>query len=487
MISNKRHNDSCPEKSSGAPPPIIEKFLSRAAATIERSHMLALGDRVLVAVSGGPDSVALWRTLVYLAPRWDLTLFMVHVNYHLRSRDSEADEAFCRRLARETGARLFVRSRRIRATSRSSNLQDWARRERYAIFASLSESQQIDRVAVGHHYDDQVETVAVGLLGGRRTFALGGIPRVRGRIIRPLFDCRRAEILDFLRAIRQPYREDQSNLDQRYLRNRVRHKILPEWREKFNPNIDQSLFQWAELASQQMDYLNASASRFIARAQVGWGKQWLALDIRRLQQFDRQLDFYILRQAAEQLNLPDISPGEQIVRRFGELVGNGSAGQKLLWDKAIIELGRSAINFYARKPVTPQPVDLDSAGSTFAANWRIRVKCRRRARKPGEKPNLPRNGWRFVGDANAIKPPLVLRGPRPGERIRPLGMAGRKKIYDILADAGVPGLLRPVMPVIEDRWGVVWVVGHRQDDRTRVRPQTNELLMINVEPDDGDA
>ena len=457
-------------------------LVSRVAQTVAAHHMLADGDRVLIAVSGGPDSVALWRAVQVMATRKRLTLAMVHVNYHLRGEESDEDEFFCRQLAAQSGASIYVRSRRRpRSTKTSFNLQDWARRKRYEVFAAIAEQENFRRIAVGHQYDDQVETIVSGLVGGRGSFALTGIPRVRGRIIRPLFDCRRAEILEFLQHIGQSYREDRSNRESRYLRNRVRNEILPQLRKEAGPRLDTILFRWADVAAEQEAVLCGIVERWLMRSVVDSGNGWLSLDLRKVRRLDHRLDFTLLRQVLCRSGRAASLPGEQIVQRFRELVNSGRAGSKLVWGNAVVEASRDMVTFYSRRPMEPEPVEVAAKGTTCAEGWSIRVTCRCRARRAGQRVRLPRGAWRFYGDADAIHFPLVLRGPRLGERIQPLGMVGRRKIVDILAEAGVPALLRPHAPVLADRCGVIWIVGRHQDDRVNVTPHTRQLVSIQVE------
>jgi tRNA(Ile)-lysidine synthase len=411
-----------------------------------------------------------------------LTLAMVHINYHLRGRASDADEQFCRELAAKSGARIYVRTRRRPPRrAKSFNLQDWARRVRYELFASLADKECFDRIAVGHHFDDQVETIAAGLFGGRDSFALTGIPRVRGRVMRPLFDCRRVEILDFLQRIGQPHREDASNRDTRYLRNLVRQKILPELRQEYNPHIDQTLFRWAGLVAEQSAFLAETAGRWVDRSIIGRGNQWLGLGLKRLRRCDFRLDYHILLEITRRLEIDKPVLGAATVRRFRHLVSSGQPGQRLSWGTGTIELSRTAVMFYLRDPGSPAPVEIDLDGATTADRWGMRIVCRLRARKANSAIRLPRGVWRFYGDAASISPPVVLRRPKTGEKIRPLGMAGRRKISDILSEAGIPRILRLRAPVFADRRGIFWVVGRRQDDRVKIHDGTREILKIEIE------
>lgn len=478
MITRKKANQTATVTVSRE----IVAFLARVRGTVDAGRMLTSGDRVLVAVSGGADSVALWRALEMLAGEWSLTVAMVHINYHLRGGASDADEQFCRELAAKSGARIFVRSRRRpQSKTASANLQDWARRVRYTVFASIADREGFDRIAVGHQFDDQVETVAAGLFGGRDSFALGGIRRVRGRVIRPLFDCRRIHILDFLQHLGQEYREDTSNRDTRYLRNLMRHEILPTLRKQYNPRLDEILFRWSGLVAEQTAFLEQAAARWVNRALIGRGERWLGLSLQRLRRADRPLDFYLLREIGRRLEIGNPALGAVLLRRFRHLVSTGEAGRRLSWGAATIELSRTVVTFYRRRPALPRPVEIGLGETAKTGNWGMRVICRVQTKKSGSAIRLPRGAWRFYGDAACISSPVILRGPKMGERITPMGMSGHKKISDILSEAGVPAILRSRAPVLADRKGVFWVVGHRQADRTKVTDHTREILRIDIE------
>jgi len=457
-------------------------FVARVRRTIMDGRMLREGDRVLVAVSGGADSVALWCALVLLAEEMSLSLAIVHINYHLRGSASDADEQFCRELAVNSSARIYVRSRsKPKQCGKSFNLQHWARQERYNVFEDLADRHGFTRIAVGHQYDDQVETVAAGFFGGRDSFALAGFPRVRGRVIRPLYDCRRSEILGFLRAIRQPHREDASNRDPGYLRNRVRHKILPELRRKYNSSVDDTLFRWAALAAEQRAFFEQEATKQVRRLRCFRGHGWLGLDLRRLRRCCPPLDYYILLESARRLGIDNAVLSGATLGRFRQLLRAGRAGQHISWGAVTMELSQTAIMLYLRRPKAPRPAQIDLAQTALIRSWGMEVACRVETRKNNPDICLPRGAWRFLGDAARIVPPVVLRGPDVGEKITPMGMSGHKKIYDLLSEAGVPSILRARTPVLADRKGVFWVVGHRQDERVRVTSRTRRIISISLE------
>ncbi len=378
----------------------VDDFLTRVRETIKAAGMIAPGDRVLVAVSGGPDSVALWRVLEILGAELSCSLAMVHLNYHLRGAESDVDEQFCRELAAGSDTRVFVRSRR--RPKSVGNLQNWARRVRYEVFTDLAARYNFNRIALGHQYDDQVETIVAGFSGGRDSFLFGGIPRTRGNIVRPLFDCRRDEILSFLKVIGQPYRKDTSNRDKQYLRNRVRHDVLPHWRKLFGLTIDERLFRLGVQLARQTSYLDDQAESFIARSTAGWGRGWLLLDTRRLRHCDRRLDYYILRRVAFGLSADRAAPGAEIVDRFGELVHSGETGRKLTWGRMLIENSRAAVVFILRDIKPASPVEIGLTGTTGLPDWQILVQSSQKQRTGRERISLPWGAWRMVADADYI-------------------------------------------------------------------------------------
>ena len=226
------------------------------------------GDRVAVAVSGGADSVALLRVLLELREELGIVIAVAHFNHGLRGEASEADEAFVAELARQLGLEFFSGRGDVRNHALTSKLSSEAaaRDLRYRWFTSLAESHKLDEVATGHTLDDQAETVLLKFLRGAGTRGLAGIyPKIAirpgARIIRPLLGVTRDEVETYLTALGQTWREDDSNLDHRFARNRVRHELLPLLERDYNPNIRQLLSDAAELARAEEEYWNVLAKR----------------------------------------------------------------------------------------------------------------------------------------------------------------------------------------------------------------------------------
>ncbi|MGA9480520.1 MAG: tRNA lysidine(34) synthetase TilS, partial [Candidatus Acidiferrales bacterium] len=220
---------------------------------IQRATLLAPGDRVGVAVSGGADSVALLRLLVRLRDELGITLAVAHFNHSLRGAESDGDAEFVANLAQAHGLELFATREDVgaEAARQSRNLEDVARQLRYAFFERVVADGRAARIAVAHTADDQAETVLAHVIRGTGLTGLGGIHPVAGAVVRPLLATRREELREYLRAIGQPWREDSTNCDTSRTRARIREQLLPMLARDFSPAVADHLNQLARLAREE--------------------------------------------------------------------------------------------------------------------------------------------------------------------------------------------------------------------------------------------
>src|SRR5262245_1012790 len=240
------------------------KLLARVEDFIRRHAMLAGGETVLIGVSGGGDSVALLHLLAGLASRWRLALHALHVDHRLRD-DSEGDAEFVTLLGRRLGVPVTVVAVDVQ---RRGSLEAAAREARHAALATHAEKIGASRIALGHTQDDQAETVVMRVLTGAGARGLAGIPPVRDRIIRPLLGLRRRELQEELRAAGLGWREDPTNQDRKFLRNRIRHDVLPYLAAAVDPDLVITLDRVARLARDSVDALERVAAAELARHAV---------------------------------------------------------------------------------------------------------------------------------------------------------------------------------------------------------------------------
>jgi len=276
--------------------------------------MLAGGETVLVGVSGGADSVALLHLLSSLAPDWQLRLHVLHVDHQLRA-ESAADAVFVQALGARLGIPVDVATV---AVERCGSLEAGAREARYAALAACAARVGADRIAVGHTADDQAETVLMRLLQGAGVRGLSGIPPVRGAIIRPLIEVRRSALEAELARAGLAWAQDETNRDPKFLRNRIRHELLPLLSDSYNPEVATALVRLASLARETVGALDQAAAAELERLAV-WGDGGAIVRLEALRALPRPVAAEVLRQAASRLG------SRRSARRAGAVPGPSRA------------------------------------------------------------------------------------------------------------------------------------------------------------------
>lgn len=264
-------------------------LVKKIQENIFRYELFPRGAKIVVGVSGGPDSVCLLDALHNLQKKYDLKLIVVHVNYGLRGKDSDLDEKLAKSLAEKYS--LPIEILKVKKAGKS---EDKLRTVRYAFFEKVSKKYKADAIAVGHNLNDQAETVLMRILRGTGLRGLGAIKFRNNNIIRPLLNIPRKEIVAYLRSNKTPYRTDKSNLSADFTRNKIRNILLPQLEKEYNPNIQETLCKFSASAADDYD--------FIAR----FAKVWLAankiLKVSSLNNLHPSIRREVLRQAIEKNN-----------------------------------------------------------------------------------------------------------------------------------------------------------------------------------------
>lgn len=448
---------------------------------IHQSGMLLPGDRVVVAVSGGPDSVALLHLLHRLAPDLGLSLHVFHMNHGLRGDASDGDAAYVQGLAGQLGLPCtVVRLEPGTLKQRPGSLQANARGLRYAELAALAERLGAQRVALGHNRDDQAETVLMRLLRGAGTHGLAGIPSVRraGRFsyIRPLLETSRQSIETYCQKHELHPRLDQSNLKPDYLRNRIRLELLPLLARDYNPAVVANLAQSSAVLREEDQFLDGLAAEAFARCRVGG--EGVALQGSVLLAEPAAIARRVIRMAAREVAGPGLDLGlgaiGQVLRAATQTQGTHLVdlpdGLRLRTEYGVcrFELAGPAAggSEHAIWPVAP-------GGETLVPELGLRVLASRGGTPcgPGE----------ALFDARRLPGPLAIRLRHPGDRIWPAGMEGSKKLQDILVDAKVPQRLRDRIPLLVAGDDILWVIGYRLDRRYLAESPTEHALLVRVE------
>lgn len=434
------------------------------------------GLRLGMACSGGPDSMALLHAFAKLASSRAWRLTVLHVNHGLRA-ESDREQALVAETCRNL--RLPLRVQRLRPRDRRTGIEVWARNERYAFFTRCRESGPLDFVATAHTRDDQAETVIFHMLRGSARRGLAGIPPKRGGwLIRPMLDCSRQEVEAYLRERRFSYAVDPSNTDVRFARNRIRHRLLPLLESEYSPQIYRHLASLAETTREEEDWLEESAAD--ARTRLTGADGSVALD--GLEREPAGLRARILRQWAEQ-TARDVNAVH--VRGLCELSRGSRQGRLQLPGKLTVvrEAGRLRFESPAAPATAREYRHLLCAGRSQAVGmgWNLRL-------SPPETwnggPAAARTDdlWSAVFDCPAAGHDLVVRNYCAGDRIRPLGMSGHKKVHDVFVDAKLPRALRRGFPVVELNGELAWVPGCVRGRPALVTEHTRRVYRVRVDP-----
>ncbi len=434
--------------------------------------MLKGGETVVVAVSGGPDSLTLLHTLVRLGSVFDLSLHVAHFDHRLRP-SSALDAAFVGRVASRLGLPATVRAASATFVPQGMSPEEAARERRYAFLEEVADATGATRIATGHTLDDQAETVLMRVLAGTGTHGLGGIPPVRGRVVRPLIETRRAETEAFCRALRLRPRHDPTNADTAFTRNAVRAELMPLLVERFNLRTPQALARVADLARDEDALLDELASQALAPETIPEGVRF-PLD--RLLALPIALQRRVLRRAVPL----DAEHTDRVLRLCREGATGGRVGLPAPLN-ATLSYGSLLIGPDAAVPEPIGPVVLEVPGLTDLPPWAMRMRTWIETRPPSAWPDGRRA---CVLDADRSRSPLAVRTPRRGDRFRPLGMRRQKRLGDFFTDAKVPRSERDRVALITSGGDIAWVAGHRPDDRFKVTAGTRRFLWLEIEKGD---
>jgi len=455
------------------------EILWKFEQTIRRFNMLQKGDRVIVACSGGPDSVALLHLLNQIKEKYDLKLIVAHINHKLRGQESDEDERFVKRLAQKLKLNFHTKSFDVTriAKKKKLSIEEAAREVRYQYLNKLALRLKATKIALGHNADDQAETVLMRLIRGAGALGLTGMSIVRGKIIRPLLEVKREEIEQFLKEEKLGFRIDSTNLRKEYLRNRIRLELLPYLKKNYNPKIIDTLNRTASILSAQEDYLEKETLKEfgkMAKAQ----KEKISLDLAKLFNYDIFLQREILRLVFERLGGGGFKASFNLVERVLSLAQQKKAGRRVFLNKDVLaEVSAGHLNFYKVKKAEKDQ-SLIFPGIVESRRFGIRLDSKVIKKKNlKEKPYSKDEMTAFL-DWDKLKPPLILRNPKPGDRFRPLGMEGTKSLKDFLTDLKVPRYEKERVRVLTSRGKIVWVLGYRIRDEFKVRKTTENILKI---------
>ena len=471
-----------------------EKLLQSAVRTIRRDRLLPQGTTVVVGYSAGPDSTALLHVLRELSPELRLRVVAAHLDHALRA-DSAQDATFARRCAASWGVELRVE--RVDWASRggfpTADVEARARTVRYEFLGRVA--AELDGVvAVGHHADDRLETMLAQWIRGAGPRGLSH-PRTRREdgVVRPLLDASRAAILEFLAERDLPFRLDPTNTGASNLRTRLRHDVIPALLRE-NPDLARGAGHSAALFADLDEFLEHSARAAAAALRRPGRAGEFILDGPGGRAYHRIVLSTILRNAIRGCS-PTAEPGYPALDRLVRAWQAGETAGADLPGRIRVTVTRNEV-VVAAGPGHPEPTEAallalpgqaaPPDGAELSVPGEIRLEGLDASLRVEEVSPAPDDAGKRSGagvawmDAEEIRPPLWVRRRLPGDRYRPLGLAGSVKVQDLMVDRKIPRRWREFVPVLADQRGILWIPGFRVDDRSRITERTNTALRIEI-------
>jgi tRNA(Ile)-lysidine synthase len=452
-------------------------FFTRFHEYCRRRRLIEDRNKIIVAVSGGADSVVLLDLLAKEQEVSGAKLIVAHFNYQLRGAESDGDEQLVVQRARHYGVEVYVERANTAEYAKHNKLgiQEAARNLRYDFFEKLLVSSGFDKIATAHHADDNAETVLLNLFRGAGVQGLSGIPIYRPdkKIIRPMLFAQRSEIEQYAQEEQLPYRTDSSNATDHYTRNFIRHKILPLVKEQINPTVVQTLQRSSELFRELEAYLSFNARQSLDLVTTSSSDIELHLSIPRLRTNPTLLQQYIVMLAVERF--AGLKLEYDKVNGMLNLTDGLTGSWVSLSDEYVVFRDRDSLVVRKSEPL---------ADFKFVVQpnhrYEFRQFCFSSQILEDNKVRLNGGGRYEYVDADRIAgAELVLRTWSQGDTFVPLGMKTRKKISDYFVDSKIPIYEKRNFPILETKEGeVVWLCGQRLDDRFKLTRDTKRVLKL---------
>ncbi len=457
-------------------------------------------DHVIVGVSGGPDSMALLHLLVEAnrSLDWNLRLHVAHLDHQLRGGESTEDAAFVQAAADALSLPCTVAHEDIAgaATTQSIGIEEAGRKARYAFFHRVCLQTGAKLIAVGHHADDNAETILHRVLRGTGLRGLAGIPHRRELtsgagvfIIRPLLRLTRATITDYLEEAGIAFREDRTNADTTGVRNRIRHNVLPLVEGEINPQAREAITRLGEQAQWLVEFLHETVHRTFETLIISRTDQMLTLNVDTLSRKSRIVQTEIVRLAYASFELGEQDLAFSHLVATLDLIAESAGGKQVQFPRGMIvenrygQLTFSLPTEEARETIAAE-IAVHVPGRTTLPIRRMTIECTIEETTPAQIRKLRHasHGMEEFVDFDAVKQPLVVRTRRPGERFFPLGAPGTKSLADFLTDNKVAPKVRERVAVLCDHLGPIWIIGHRIDDRVKLTELTRRVLHLRAAP-----
>ncbi|WP_339060680.1 tRNA lysidine(34) synthetase TilS [Tepidibacillus marianensis] len=453
-------------------------MIKTVKGTIESNHMISDVRPIVVGVSGGPDSMALLHILSNMVKN---TLIVAHLNHQFRDQEAKKDAQLVKNYCNEMGIEVVINEYDVPKYMKANKLgaEEAARKIRYQFYLDVAKKWNAGYVALGHHANDQAETIIMRIIRGTGSHGLSGIPYKRNfeglSLIRPLLDTTREEIEHFVAEHSIPYRIDQSNYSTKFFRNKIRLNILPTLLE-YNEKLITHLSQMAKVNQAEDQYLRKKAEEFLEQNLVSNGNYIYSMHVSQLQHVDIALQRRVIHLILTYLNLKE-EFNYQHIEKVIYLIQQSYPSKSLDLPglRVYREYEKVIFSTLTEQEITPYAYELPIPGVVEIPQ----IKKQFRAFISEQKRELA--GLWDIFDGQLIKgKKIIIRTRKDGDRIQIKGMNGSKKVKDIFIDQKIPKEWRKRLPIIEVDGEILWIPGVKQSSLMRVTETTTLFLYIQM-------
>jgi len=447
--------------------------------TVKQYGMIQKKDSVLVGVSGGPDSMALLHVLTDLSGIMKLQLGVAHLNHCLRQTAADYDEKYVKSMAKKLGLPFFVKKQDINTERKATglSLEEAGRDARYHFFNTLCQEMQFNKIAVGHHRDDNAEQILLNLIRGSGPSGIGGIPPIRNNIIRPLIQNSRVEIVDYLESIGADFVIDQSNNDDRFFRNKIRHQLIPLLKKAYNPQISETINRLGDILKSEEEWVNDLINPFFDQAVLNSEDRKIILSVSVLQTFHLAAQRRIIRKAISKIksNLRKITYShidsviQMLNKKFKDTRIDLPDQIRIFKQSDQLIVQKETKNLRIAKPPEEQSKtiafeylvyssSIEAEGSVCISEINTRVTLFKTT--PEQINNLSDQGnLTAFFDMDRLKFPIIIRNACPGDKFSPFGMKGTQKLNRFFINNKIQPSKRSAVPIFLSGGIIIWVGG----------------------------
>lgn len=459
----------------------VRDTINKVRETITNCAMIDPGDLLIVAVSGGADSVCLLDILHELRDEFRIKLMVAHYDHGLRQAEDEPETQFVDHLAASMALPFETEKGALLKAGSTASMEEKAREARYRFLERLKTRFNAQKIATGHSLNDQAETVLMRFLRGSGPSGLAGIPPLRDDvIIRPLIEVKREEVESYLEARGLTYVTDSSNFEIRYLRNKIRLELLPLLLD-YQPRLVEHLGQLSTILRDENDYLEREARNWVKKEAELTAEEEILVPVSSFIKLPQPVRNRVTRSLLMKIrkNLRRIDQGH-IKSVYRLALNKNPQGMINLPDGLTVKktYDRLAFTIGAKPKSRDFSYSLEGPGTLFLE--RISRSISLVEIKGGVDFKLGDSTRTAYLDADKLLYPLIVRNFRPGDRFIPLGMEGHKKIKDFFIDLKIPSGTRSLIPILMSQGTPVWVCGYRIDERFKVTPETKKILEVTI-------